>query len=197
MVNDTGSIVEEPFVWVQLAIHLSCTISMVLIFATLQSVPDLTSGCTWIKRYYIAPNLCIPCFEISNIKKKLKSYDQLLSINFTINWTHSKDRNYQIIPVIQEIQREEGENEAAIAICSGNGDFTFFASRESESGTSSLPCLRLESSRLVTGSNGPSSVVGMLPATTTSKHKMAKVKSTTGGAICGLTLSFPELSSCK
>lgn len=107
MVNDTGSIVEETFIWVQLAVHLSCTIFMVRIFATLVSIPDLTSRCRWIKRYYIAPNLCIPCFEISNIKRKLKGYDQSVSINFTRNWIHSKERTYTSDPRDPEGRRRK------------------------------------------------------------------------------------------
>lgn len=61
----------------------------------------------------------------------------------------------------------------AIAICSGKFNVTFFLSLGSSIGTSSLPLRKDESRRRVTGSNGPSRVVGM-PASVTTISVMTK-----------------------
>lgn len=64
------------------------------------------------------------------------------------------------VPVTQETHIEVGE-EIARAICSGKFKVTFFLSLGWVMGRSSLPRRSDGSNRRVTGSNGPSKVVGM------------------------------------
>ena len=64
------------------------------------------------------------------------------------------------VPVTQETQIEVDE-EIARAICSGKFEVAFFLSLGSSIGKSELPLRKDESKRRVTGSNGPSRVVGM------------------------------------
>lgn len=144
MMNNGGSVVQKPFEWVQLTINQRIPSLRELILATLFPIPHLTPDRSRIERSHISPNLSIPYKQNQKIK----------------HFAGNSGKKETIIPVIHEIHMEEGEKEAARAICSGCMEVTRLARRGSSIGTSSLPRRREGSKRRVTGVNGPSRVVG-------------------------------------